>query len=353
MDSTIRILVADDSSFIRHAIMTCIELDPHLAVAGSAIDGMDALNKVKELAPDIVILDGDMPRMDGLTTLRHIMVEHPTPVIMFSDLIQPGTRAAVDALAWGAVDYVSKPAGSVNLLTAVQELIRQVKRVAEAQPTVHPITPAQPSDSSDPSSKSELRPFHRGDPLIIIGASAGGPRAVQQVLGGLPPDLPAAVAVIQHMPPGFTQSLAQRLHRHTPLTVREAAQDDRLAQSQVLIAPGDYHLRFIGGERVTLDRGPRRHHVRPAVDVSMESAAEHHGPAVIGVVLTGMGSDGTFGAQNVKTVGGRVIVEDESTSMLYGMPRSVIEANLADQVVPLPEIAPALMEMVNYEHARI
>ena len=189
--------------------------------------------------------------------------------------------------------------------------------------------------------------------MIVIGASTGGPHALQQVLSGLPADLPAAVAVVQHMPPGFTQSLARRLDEHCPLAVREAADGDRLAHRLVLLAPGDYHLRFQGMRQVFLDHGPRCHHVRPAADVAMESAAEYHGSAVIGVVLTGMGSDGTEGAGQIKAAGGRVIAEHESTSVVYGMPRSVVEAGLADRVVPLPRVALTLMELINDGSTRI
>jgi two-component system chemotaxis response regulator CheB len=182
--------------------------------------------------------------------------------------------------------------------------------------------------------------------VIVIGASTGGPRALQQVLPSLPADLPAAVAIVQHMPPTFTRSLAQRLNESSALTVQEAAQGDRLARGLVFMAPGDYHLQFRGRRRVALDQGPRRNHMRPAADVSMETAAMNHGSAVIGVVLTGMGSDGTSGARHIKEAGGVVIAEDESTSVVYGMPRNVVEAGLADRVLPLPRIASALMRLV-------
>jgi two-component system chemotaxis response regulator CheB len=184
--------------------------------------------------------------------------------------------------------------------------------------------------------------------LIVIGASTGGPRALQEVLRHLPGNLPAAVVVVQHMPPGFTRSLAQRLDEVCSLTVSEASDGDRLARGLVLLAPGDYHLRLRGARQVALDQGPRQHHVRPSVDVAMESAAEHHGAAAIGVVLTGMGSDGTTGAGCIKAAGGRIIAEHEATSVVYGMPRSVVEAGLADRIAPLPEVATILLEWVNH-----
>jgi two-component system chemotaxis response regulator CheB len=170
---------------------------------------------------------------------------------------------------------------------------------------------------------------------------------LHQVLHDLPADLPAALVVVQHMPSGFTRTLAQRLNETCSLIVQEAEEGDRLARGLVLLAPGDYHLRFRGGRQVALDQGPRRHYVRPAVDVTLESAAECHGSSVIGVVLTGMGCDGTAGAQRVKEVGGKVIAEHESSSVVYGMPRCVIEAGLADHIVPLPELASTLVGLVN------
>jgi len=182
--------------------------------------------------------------------------------------------------------------------------------------------------------------------LIVIGTSTGGPRALQQVLPRLPDNLPAAVVIVQHMPPTFTRSLAQRLNESSAFTVQEAASGDRLARGLALVAPGDFHLRFRGRKQVVLDQGPRRNHMRPAADVSMESAAEQHGAAVIGAVLTGMGTDGADGARCIKAAGGIVIAEHESTSVVYGMPRTVVEAGLADRVVPLPQVAPTLIELV-------
>jgi len=198
----------------------------------------------------------------------------------------------------------------------------------------------------DVPAKSAPGLFRRGDPVIVIGASTGGPRALQQVLSDLPSELAAAVTVVQHMPPGFTQSLAQRLNERSPLTVQEAASGMPLARGLVLLARGDYHLQFGSGDRVVLDQGPRRNHVRPSLDTTMQSAVEHYGSAVIGVVLTGMGCDGQAGAGLIKAAGGKVIAEHESTSVVYGMPRCVIEAGLADRIAPLPEIAAALAELV-------
>lgn len=357
MTAPIRVLVVDDSAFMRYTIAKHLENDGGISVVGSARDGVDALTKVSVLSPDVITMDVEMPRMDGLTALQRIMAECPTPVVMLSSLTQSGTRTTIQAIMRGAVDFVPKPTASTDMPLVVEELISKIKTAAGARRAIQKL-PTRVFSGAEAASlqnqtKVELRHFHSGDPIIVIGASTGGPRALQQVLSCLPADLPAAVVIIQHMPPGFTRSLAQRLNENSPLTVQEAQDGDRLAQGLALLAPGDFHLQFKGDNQVSLDHGPRRQHVRPAVDVTMESASERYRSAVIGVVLTGMGSDGTAGAALIKAAGGQVIAEHESTSLVYGMPRSVVEAGLADRVVPLPEVASTLVEVINYGKSRI
>ncbi len=356
MVDPVRVLVVDDSPFMRYTIAKHLSADPDIVVVGSATDGLDALSKIPALTPDVVTLDVEMPRMDGLTALEHIMHDCPTPVVMLSSLTQRGTRTTIQALMRGAVDFVAKPTTSTDMRAVVMDLSLKIKAAACTQPNNSPARPngarpipppvALPVAPPQKTNKTGLRPFKDGDPVVVIGASTGGPRALQQVLSGLPSDLPAAVAVVQHMPPGFTRSLAQRLNELSGLTVQEAAEGDRLALGLALLAPGDFHLKFESGKKMSLDHGPRRNHVRPAVDVAMETAAQLYGPAVIGVVLTGMGSDGAVGARCIKEAGGRIIAEDESTAVVYGMPRSVIEANLADAVAPLPAVAAKIVEML-------
>jgi two-component system chemotaxis response regulator CheB len=358
MKSLIRVLVVDDSAFMRYTISKHLEADPNITVIGSARDGLDALVKIPALRPDVVTLDVEMPRMDGLDTLKRIMAECPLPVVMLSSLTRRGARTTVKALMRGAVDFVPKPAGTADIQCVVQELIVKIKLAAQSNGAQAPASPESLRDTSIPETdatadepsqvKSGLRPFKNADPVIVIGASTGGPRALQKLLAALPGNLPAALAVVQHMPPGFTQSLAYRLNETCAITVQEASNGDRLALGLALLAPGDFHLRFKHGRQVLLDQGPRCHHVRPSVDVTMESAAELFGRSVIGVVLTGMGADGTAGARRIKEMGGRVIAEDETTSVVYGMPRCVFEAGLTDQVAPLPELASILVELVGY-----
>lgn len=339
----VRVLIVDDSPFMRHTLTKYLDADPGITVVGQAHDGIDALAKVAELRPDVVTMDVQMPRMDGVTALERIMAEHPTPVVMVSALTKRGARVTIQALMRGAVDFVAKPSESLQIHDIIEELAEKIKMAAGlgtspmlVQPITFPPTPT----------KVGPQLFNKGDPLIIIGASTGGPRALREVLMELPGNLAAAVVVVQHMPIGFTEPLAQRLNQSCALTVQEAAQGDRLAHGLALIAPSGYHLQFDGQRKVLLDSGPRRNGVRPAVDVTMESAAEQHGAAVIGVVLTGMGHDGAAGAQSVKAAGGRVIAEDESTAVVYGMPRSVVEAGAADYTLSLHMVASKLVELV-------
>jgi two-component system chemotaxis response regulator CheB len=339
----IRVLVVDDSALMRRLISKHLEADPALTVAGTARDGHEALRQVAQLRPDVVTLDVEMPGLDGLSTLQALMTQNPTPVVMLSSHTQQGARTTIRALMRGAVDFVAKPEEAQALPTVMTDLIEKIKNAAGSRPAALPMpsTAALPV----PPSRLGLQPWQVGDRLVVIGASTGGPRALQALLPQLPGDLPAAVIVVQHMPATFTQSLAQRLNEATPLTVQEARAGDRLARGLVLVAPGDYHLRLGVRGQVLLDQGPRHNHLRPSVDVTMISAAQY-GAAVLGVVLTGMGSDGTEGARHIRAAGGSVVAESEASAVVYGMPRSVVEAGLAAEVLPLGQIARVIEEWV-------
>jgi two-component system chemotaxis response regulator CheB len=339
----IRVLIVDDSAFVRHILSKHLEADPDITVVGQACDGVEALAQTLALKPDVVTLDVEMPRMDGLAALQRIMTENPTSVVMLSALTQRGAQVTVQSLMRGAVDFCPKPDATIDIQSVVEALTAKIKIAASVRPA--PLAPSAPLVVPH---ELGIRPspFRTGDPVVVVGASTGGPRALQQVLSGLPADLSAAVAIVQHMPAGFTSSLARRLQDTSLLTVQEAADGDRLARGLALVAPGGYHLRFSGRRRVALDAGPPRNYIRPSLDVCLESAARYHGAATIGVVLTGMGHDGTEGARQIKAAGGRVVVEDESTSVVYGMPRSVVEAGLADRAVPLSEIASTVIEWI-------
>ncbi|MCX7680732.1 MAG: chemotaxis response regulator protein-glutamate methylesterase [Anaerolineae bacterium] len=342
MKTPVRVLVVDDSAFMRLAISKRLETDPEIVVVGTARDGLDALRQIKALKPDVVTLDVEMPGMDGLSALRRVMAECPTRVIMLSALTSEGAQATITALMRGAVDFVAKPSSAVHIHSVIAELSHKIKLAAAAPATLPPVAP--PAERATTVPKAAPTPYLAGDPLIIIGASTGGPAALHRVLSGLPNDLPAAILIVQHMPAGFTGALARRLDEQVALTVREARAGDALARGLALVAPGDFHL-VLDRERITLERWPRQNGVRPSVDITMESAARQYGKAVIGVVLTGMGTDGTAGARIIKQYGGRIIAQDQTTCVVYGMPRSVIEAGLADMVIPLSEIPAALMEI--------
>jgi two-component system chemotaxis response regulator CheB len=346
MSVPIRVMLVDDSAFIRYTVTKYLQEDPDIEVVGSARDGLDALEKIPKLKPDVVVLDVEMPRMDGLTALKRIMIECPTPVVMLSGLTQQGARTTIQALMRGALDFVPKPDAKVDINTVIDELAVKIKTAVGTK--TKSIKLPGTGDVKIPPAKRGPRPLTKEDPVVVIGTSTGGPRALQKVLTNLPADLPAAILIVQHMPPGFTRSLAQRLNQASPLVVQEAADGDRLARGLVLLAPGDYHLQFKRAKQVELNQGPRRRHVRPAVDATMESAVAYHGANVIGVVLTGMGDDGTIGAGQIKDAGGMVIAEHESTSVVYGMPASVVRAGLADRVVPLPKVASTLVELINH-----
>ncbi len=350
-----RVLVVDDSAFMRYVISKELSADPSIQVVGMARDGLDALQKIAQLKPDVVTMDLEMPRMDGLTALEKIMREMPVPVILLSSWTQEGAAVTIRGLELGAADFVAKP--SAVQATAAgdiwHQLIAKVKgagsldgrrlggrnRPAYAAIRDLPQTPVQPVAAARPAAKAEK--------VVVIGTSTGGPRALFEVVPRLPAGLPAGVLLVQHMPPGFTRSLASRLNDVSHLPVREAAEGDLVQTGQVLLAPGDFHLTVRRGGRVALEKSPPVHGVRPSVDITMEAAASVFGAATVGVVLTGMGVDGTSGSLAIRRAGGLVMAEDEATCVVYGMPRSVFEAGAASRVVRLEAMAAAIVEAVS------
>ncbi|GAB4558662.1 MAG: chemotaxis response regulator protein-glutamate methylesterase [Anaerolineae bacterium] len=348
----IRVLIVDDSAFMRVALTRMLGQDPEIQVVGTARDGVEALEQIEALRPDVLTLDVEMPRMNGLELLSHLMQTRPLPVIMLSSLTQEGAEVTIQALTLGAVDFVPKPDRLLSVNQVAQEVIDKVKRAATAR--VSPMRQA----GGPSGTHALLRPGAPRKPaldgvddgwekLVVIGSSTGGPRALRRVLSELPGDLPAAFLIVQHMPVGFTRSLAATLDQNSSLLVREARVGDVLERGVALVAPGGYHLIPDRRGRVQLDRGPTVNGVRPAVDVTLISAAGVYGPRMVVAILTGMGHDGTDGARAVKSAGGIVVAEHESSCVVYGMPRSVIEAGLADRVVPLDEMAGALVELIH------
>jgi two-component system, chemotaxis family, protein-glutamate methylesterase/glutaminase len=346
----LRVLVVDDSAFMRKVLTELLQSDPSITVIGTARDGMDGVEKSKELQPDVITLDIEMPKMDGYAALREIMAHRPTPVIMVSSLTQQGAEATVRALALGAVDFVAKPSGAISLNMHVtrQELITKVKEAAKATPRYRRVLADLPPLRREtkvvfPSSTASAALPKQ---LVVIGCSTGGPSALHHILPKLPGDLAASVLVVQHMPSGFTRSLAHRLDEISSIAVKEAAEGDRLSNGQVLVAPGGFHLTVDHDGCVRLNQEPQLHGVRPAVDKTLESVIPLWGKHLIGVILTGMGYDGSKGMVGLKRAGGRTVVEDASTCVVYGMPKVVVEMGVADQVLPVQEIADAIARLV-------
>jgi two-component system chemotaxis response regulator CheB len=338
---TIRVLVVDDSAFMRRVISEAIAGQADMEVAGVAINGLDALVKVEQLQPDVVTLDVEMPDMDGLTALRHLMARYPRPVVMLSTMTQDGAVTTLRALSIGAVDFVAKPSAAISLdfHRVKDELLYKIRVAAKAtarRPIAAPPARPKPQTRNLPGST-------RFDRLVVIGSSTGGPRALGTLIPGLPADGRTAYLIVQHMPAGFTRSLADRLDSASQLHVREAAQGDQLAAGLALLAPGNMHLRISPGGTVELDEGPRVHGVRPSIDVTLSSVVERYGQLGLTVILTGMGSDGTAGAVALHEAGGVVLAEDESTCVVWGMPRAVFERGVTDRVVPLDGMAEAIV----------
>ena len=355
--SRIGVLVVDDSVVVRRLVTDALSADPALEVLGTAANGQVALAKLDHLAPDCVVLDIDMPVMDGLETLRRIRLTRPhLPVVMFSQLSERGASATLDALALGASDYLAKPA---NVSSAPEAL--DVVRTQLAPKIIalcgRPFTPRLATDTAAAAgvladgaggAVAAAKAPHRVD-VVVIGASTGGPSALEQVLPALPADLPVPVLVVQHMPPMFTRLMAERLDRRCALEVREATHGSVIQPGQVLVAPGDRHLTIARREvhvYVRLTDDPPENYCRPAVDPLFRSAAEVHGPGTLAVVLTGMGNDGRRGSAAVYSRHGRVLAQDAASSTVWGMPGAVVGAGLADRVLPLDQIADVLLAAV-------
>ena len=340
----IRVLVIDDSAFMRKAISIMLQSDPDIQVVGTARDGEEGIEKLKSHRPDVVTLDIEMPRMAGMATLEWIMKEQPTTVLMVSSSTREGAEVTLKALELGAVDFVAKtPGGGMEIMKICGELVRKVKAIARRRGG-SPLTFADP-----PSLPRTIPKLHREAEIVAVGSSTGGPQALQVICSNLPHDFPCGVLIVQHMPPAFTGPLASRLNGLSKLQVSEAKPHDLVEPGHILLAPGGFHMTLRrDGHRVVvvLSEEPRSLLHRPSVDVTFSSAAEVYGARSIGVVLTGMGNDGLNGTRAIKAAGGKAIAQDEQSSVVYGMPRAVVEAGLADLVVPLAAVPEAIVHSV-------
>lgn len=344
----IRILVVDDSVVIRKVLCDILSADPQLEVVGSASNGRIGLAKIAQLHPDLVTLDVEMPVLNGLETLAELRKRYPKlPVVMFSTLTERGAGATLDALSLGASDYATKPSntGSIAAATAAiqAELIPKIKalctgpvRKLTALPTSHPAVPVR-------------RPIHRLIEIVAIGTSTGGPNALAEVLPLIPKDFPVPVVVVQHMPPIFTRLLAERLSGRSAILVEEGSAGVILSAGHAWIAPGNFHMTVKSaglGSRLDLNQDPPENSCRPAVDVLFRSVADVYGASVLGVVMTGMGSDGVIGAQRIRERGGEVIIQDEASSVVWGMPGLVHASGQADAVYPLEQLGQEITRRV-------
>lgn len=422
----IRVLVADDSAFMRKILSDLFNKQSDFQVVGTAINGKDTIDKVKQLKPDVLTLDVTMPVMDGLQALAVIMEECPVPVVMFSSMTQRGTDATVRALSLGAVDFISKAGGSISKIDNLQqEIITKCREAAQAhvnkskmsapskplvfneqspetsstdsRPLTPPPSPTSPTSSATPTaptssitSKSPTEPWGRkkveiqrrtglklgqkpiikhvpsvsapiaktspnagfssgSKKLVAIGTSTGGPQALQAVITRLPRNLPCGVVIVQHMPAGFTKSLAERLDSISAISVKEAENDEIIKDGQVYIAPGNYHMRVapagVGARKIVLSQEPPVGNHRPAVNVLFDSVAQFR-KDLVSVIMTGMGSDGCEGMKKIKANGGYCIAQDEPSCVVYGMPKAVVDAGLSDEIRPLTQIAEAIVEAV-------
>jgi two-component system chemotaxis response regulator CheB len=344
----IRILVVDDSVVMRKVLCEILSADPQIEVVGTAGDGHIALAKIAQLHPDLVTLDVEMPVLNGLETLAEIRkVDRKLPVVMFSTLTERGAGATLDALSLGASDYATKPSNAGSPAAAVAairaELIPKIKALC-----AHPARTV----SSLPPPRAPVPVRRRGRrriEIVAIGTSTGGPNALAEVLPRIPKDFPVPIVLVQHMPPIFTRLLADRLGSHSAIPIHEGSAGIVLAPGQAWIAPGNFHMtvkRTAAGSRLELNQDAPENSCRPAVDVLFRSVAEAYGESVLGVVMTGMGSDGVHGAQRIHERGGEVIIQDEASSVVWGMPGLVHAAGQADAVYPLDQLSQEITRRV-------
>lgn len=340
----IRVLIVDDSAVARRSIQDALSRDPEIEVVGSACDAYVAREKILKLDPDVLTLDLEMPRMDGLTFLRILEQHNPLPVVVVSALTPQGSAKAYEALAAGAVDVLAKPDGHQTLGEVADELAYHVKAAARARRRPH--LPESDASVQAPIPPAALIGELTARRVILIGASTGGVEALRFLLPRLPDGLPP-IAVVQHIPPNFSRLMAERLNELCAFEVREARDGDELRRGLCLVAPGDFHLTLVPsgrGYRARLTQSPPVHHCRPAVDVLFRSAAEHAGAQAVAVLLTGMGSDGARGLQALRAAGARTLAEHESSCVVYGMPQAAVKLGVVDQVVPLDQLPPAILQ---------
>lgn len=347
-----RILLVDDSPVVRRVLNDVIVSDPQLEVAGTASNGQIGLERIEQLKPDLVILDIEMPVLDGLGTLKEIRKKsRRLPVIMFSTLTHRGASITLDALSLGADDYVPKASNSLGLAAAIEDMKQALL------PRIHALCSRHLPGTALPQSKAAFKPPATLAPkspekridAMVIGVSTGGPDALCTVLSDLPASLPVPIAIVQHMPPIFTKLLAERLSTKCPIPVKEAAGGEAFLPGTIWLAQGGHHLKIVqrgAGYFLQLDDSPPRNFCRPSVDILFESAVEIFKSGLLGVILTGMGSDGLDGCSLIRRHGGQIVVQDEETSVVWGMPGAVSRAGLPDAIQPLPNVSDEIVRRI-------
>lgn len=345
----LNVLVVDDSAFMRKVITDIIEDNSDLTVVGTAKNGQEAIEKIKELSPTIVTMDVEMPIMDGITALKVIMKEMPLPVLMLSSLTKEGADATVRALELGAVDFITKPSSIFKMNTEDMKLQLHEKLKMASKANVKSKHVFKPELTASDKKMFNFKADANVNNIVAIGTSTGGPRALQSVIPFLPKNIPASILIVQHMPPGFTKSLAERLNSLSEITVKEAEEDDILLPSHAYVAPGDRHMKVIKSGNVfriklTTDQPMTGH--RPSVDYMMNSLAQIQIRNLTGVIMTGMGSDGAEGMRNIKLSGGVTIAQSEESCVVYGMPKSAVNLGCVDILVSLEGIAESIIKAV-------
>ena len=351
----VRVLVVDDSAFMRKSLSSMLEANKQIQVVGVARNGEEAVQQVLQLKPDVVTMDVEMPGMTGLQALQQIMAKHPVPVIMVSSITVEGAQETLQALEWGAIDFVPKQLdGVASKITEIQNLLVPkvlAARYAGAKLKKVPLIGGAKSVALPTKALSSLSvSMTRGSKIIAIGCSTGGPQAMFEIMPTIPADCPAGIVIVQHMPKSFTKPFAERLNNLCALEVREAVDGDEVKPGRVLVAPGGLQFRVvkksITSSVVKLSPNVENHPHAPCADIMMQSVAALYGERTIGVILTGMGHDGLEGMRAIKAAKGRTVAQDEASSVVYGMPKAVVEAGCAEKVVSLSKVIGEIMNMV-------
>ncbi len=345
MKNKIKVLIVDDSAIVRKIFKEELSRERDIEIVGTAPDPYVARDKIVKLKPDVITLDIEMPRMDGLTFLKKLMRHYPLPVIIVSSLTTKGGKLAMDALSLGALEVMSKPSSSYSVGEMGIQLSDKIRAVARIK--VKPKRERSPVSENVPLHLASNALSKTTNKIIAIGASTGGTEALKTILTGMPPNAPG-ILVVQHMPANFTTSFAKRLNELSAITIREARDGDSLVNGMALIAPGNYHMLLKrSGARyyVQIKDGPLIHHQRPAIDVLFHSVSTYAGGNAVGVILTGMGSDGALGLLKMKEAGARTVVQDEKSCIVFGMPKEAIKLGAAEKVLPLQNIAQAALSM--------